>query len=164
MTTRSYEAAHLPQITSIYNHYVARSHVTFDLEPRTESEATAWASRYAETGPNRLLVAAVEGSVVAYASSQPYRPKAAYATSVELSLYVHHESRRRGVGRRLLATLIDQLDAEPLAHRAYGLVALPNDASIRLLNEFGFREVGITREVGRKFDQFWDVAIWERQL
>ncbi len=81
MTIRSFQPGDLPQITAIYNHYVEHSHVTFDVAPRSEAEATAWAQKYADTGANRLLVAAA-----AYASSQPYRPKTAYATSVELSL------------------------------------------------------------------------------
>ena len=86
MTIRSFQPGDLPQITAIYNHYVEHSHVTFDVAPRSEAEATAWAQKYADTGANRLLVAAAADTVVAYASSQPYRPKPAYATSVELSL------------------------------------------------------------------------------
>jgi phosphinothricin acetyltransferase len=49
-------------------------------------------------------------------------------------------------------------------HRAYAVIALPNDASVALHRRFGFVEVGTTTEVGRKFDQWWDVLWMERPL
>jgi phosphinothricin acetyltransferase len=49
-------------------------------------------------------------------------------------------------------------------HRAYALIALPNDASIAFHRRFGFVEVAHLNEVGRKFDRYWDVAWFEKRL
>lgn len=82
----------LPALTDIYNHYVVHSHATFDLEPFTvEQRRTTWFDRYADTGRHRLLVAENDGRVVGYATSGPFRPKAAYGGTVETTIYLHHE-------------------------------------------------------------------------
>ncbi|HBY24876.1 MAG TPA: GNAT family N-acetyltransferase, partial [Propionibacteriaceae bacterium] len=49
-------------------------------------------------------------------------------------------------------------------HRAYALISLPNDASVALHERFGFSLAGTMREIGRKFDRFWDVAFYEKPL
>jgi phosphinothricin acetyltransferase len=47
------------------------------------------------------------------------------------------------------------------AHRAYAVISLPNDASLKLHQSLGFEEVGKMTEVGYKFDQYWDTAYLE---
>jgi phosphinothricin acetyltransferase len=166
----------LAALTEIYNHYVQTSQVTFDIEPFTVEKRREWFGHYAETGPHRLLVAVAGGAggaggthgddgrdPIGYATSGRLRPKPAYATSVETSVYVHPDARCTGVGTALYAALFDALAKEDV-HRAYAGIALPNPASVALHLRFGFREIGTYREVGRKFGRYWDVQWFEREL
>jgi len=77
----------LPRLTEIYNHYVVHTAVTFDVEPSSVERRAAWFDRFSESGRYRLLVAD-EGRVVAgYAGTTRFRPKAAYETTVEATVY-----------------------------------------------------------------------------
>ena len=155
-------AADLARINAIYNHYVLHSHATFEIEPVTMAEREDWASHYADSGRYRLLVVA-DDDVLGFATSSPYHLRAAYETSVELSVYVDPDATGRGLGARLYGTLIPLLEREDL-HRAYGGVSLPNASSVALHERFGFREAARYSEQGRKFGRYWDVVWLERPL
>ncbi|MFQ5843947.1 MAG: GNAT family N-acetyltransferase, partial [Planctomycetota bacterium] len=101
--------------------------------------------------------------VVGYACSTPFRPKPAYRTSVETTVYVAPAATGRGVGGRLYQALFDALAGEEL-HRAYAGIVPPNPASVALHRRFGFHEVGVAREVGHKLGRYWDVAWFEKGL
>jgi phosphinothricin acetyltransferase len=150
-------------ITAIYNHYVAETPATFDLQPFTVEARAAWFGHYAGSGRHRLLVAAAGTEVVGYATSSRFRDKAAYDTSVEVSVYLRPNALGLGLGSRLYTELFEVLSVEDV-HRAYAGIALPNDASLALHRRFGFTEVGTYREVGRKFGRYWDVLWMERAL
>jgi phosphinothricin acetyltransferase len=161
---RAGRADDVPALTDIYNHYVEHTHVTFDLEPFTVEDRRAWFSHYAETGRHRVLVAeSDDGAIVGYATSGTFRDKPAYGPSVETTVYCSTAAVGTGVGSALYTALFDALRGEDV-HRAYAGVALPNDASLALHRRFGFTEIGTFREVGRKFDKWWDVTWLERPL
>jgi phosphinothricin acetyltransferase len=160
---RAGEEGDLVALTEIYNHYVTTSHVTFDDVPFSVDERREWFAHYATTGPHRLLVAEDGGVVVGYATSSPFRPKPGYRTTVETTVYVAEEAAGRGVGNALYAKLFEVLSGEEL-HRAYAGVAVPNPPSQALHLRFGFRSVGVFREVGTKFGRYVDVEWFERPL
>ncbi|WP_030250203.1 MULTISPECIES: GNAT family N-acetyltransferase [unclassified Streptomyces] len=155
----------LTDLTALYNHYVRETAITFDTEIFTPEARRPWLLSHPEDGPYRLMVAADPDSqeILGYATSSPFRPKPAYATSVETTVYVAPQAGRRGIGTLLYKALFEALAGEDL-HRAYAGVALPNEASVRLHERFGFRYVGTYREVGRKFGRYWDVAWYEKPL
>src|SRR6476620_2056880 len=97
MEIRAAEPRDLPALTAIYNHYVEHSHVTFDVALFSIEERRAWFTHHEPAGSHRLLVA-VDGEVVGYASSGRWRPKPAYDTTVELSVYCAAGATGRGVG------------------------------------------------------------------
>lgn len=152
----------LEGLNDLYNYYVRETHITFDIEPMTMVERREWFRHYGETGRHRLWVA-VNGDVIGYASTSPYRPKQAYETSVETSIYLVSSAVGKGLGRRLYAELFKSIEAEDV-HRAYAGIALPNAASIALHERFGFRRAGVYSEQGRKFGRFWDVGWYEKAL
>ncbi|MFJ9819953.1 GNAT family N-acetyltransferase [Streptomyces sp. NPDC101151] len=155
----------LAALTALYNHYVRETPITFDTTEFTAEERRPWLLSHPEDGPYRLLVAQGGDSqeILGYATSSPYRPKPAYATSVEISVYVAPDAGRRGIGTLLYDSLFKALADEDV-HRAYAGIARPNEASERLHARFGFRHVGTYREVGRKFGRYWDVAWYEKDL
>ncbi|MER7478678.1 N-acetyltransferase family protein [Streptomyces sp. NPDC126510] len=155
----------LEALTALYNHYVSETAITFDTAIFSPEERRPWLLSHPEDGPHRLMVAAEPGTqeVLGYSTSSPFRMKPAYATSVETTVYVAPGAGRRGVGTLLYTALFEALSGEDL-HRAYAGIALPNEASARLHERFGFRHVGTYREVGRKFGRYWDVAWYEKPL
>ncbi|MFE2235933.1 N-acetyltransferase family protein [Streptomyces sp. JL2001] len=158
----------LASLTELYNHYVRETAITFDTVPFTAEQRLPWLRSHPEDGPHRLLVAqdAVEGApdrVLGYATSSPFRPKPAYSTSVEVSVYLTPHAAGRGIGTLLYERLFAALATEDV-HRAYAGIALPNEASVRLHARFGFRHIGTYGEVGRKFGRYWDVAWYEKRL
>jgi len=153
----------LQAINDIYNRYVLQAHYTFDLEPMPMEARREWFSQFAEHGRHRLLVAELGERVIGYACSTKLRPRPAYGTSIETTLYLATDAVGRGVGSRLYEALFASLGAEDL-HRAYAVIALPNPASIALHERFGFRRSGLFSEQGRKFGRYWDVAWYEKPL
>lgn len=152
------------RVVEIYNHYIENTAVSFETEPHTVEGREEWFAGFSETGPYRLLVAALDDHVIGFACSARFNPRAAYSTSVETSVYLDTESTGQGFGVTLYGALLDDLDREPGLHRAYGGISQPNPASNALHERLGFRHVGTFREVGYKFDRYWDVARYERDL
>ncbi|MFB6717332.1 GNAT family N-acetyltransferase [Streptomyces sp. NPDC056358] len=158
----------LVALTGIYNHYVRETALTFDTTPFTPEQRLPWLRSHPEDGPHRLLVAkdvriVGPASILGYATSSAFRPKAAYATSVEVSVYCAPWATGRGIGTLLYSSLFEALADEDV-HRAYAGITQPNDASARLHERFGFRHVGTYAEVGRKFGTYWDVAWYEKRM
>jgi phosphinothricin acetyltransferase len=163
-TIRPAAESDLPALTEIYNHYVVNSSITFDVRPLTVDERRPWFDEHAPTGRHRLLVAVENAhACVGYATSSRWRPKAAYDTTVEVSIYCHPDVVGHGCGTRLYSALFAAL-AEEDVHAIVAGVSLPNPASIALHKRFGFRSVGVFNQVGRKFGKLWDVEWFQRPL
>jgi phosphinothricin acetyltransferase len=160
---RAARTSDLEPLTRLYNHYVEHSPATFDIDPVDLETRREWMSHYRDHGPHRLLVAVGADRLLGYATSSVFRTRAAYATSVETSVYLDPEATGRGVGTRLYRELFGILEGQGL-HRAYAGVTLPNPASEALHRRMGFSEAGLFGEVGRKFDRYWDVRWFEKQL
>lgn len=161
MLIRPATSSDLPAVSAIYDGQVATGVATFDLEPRPLS---AWEARLAssETG-DHMLVAELEGMVVGYATSSPYRPKGGYRHTRETTIYLADGAQGQGLGRRMYGDLLDLLVADGM-HLALAAIALPNDASVALHRVHGFEEVGVMREVGRKHDRWIDVLWLQKRL
>lgn len=153
----------LAAIHDIYNHYVSTTAVTFDVTATPMAERRQWFEQFGEHGARRLLVAECDRELAGFASSHAYRARPAYTTTVETSVYCAPGLTGRGLGTQLYAALFEAMRGEDL-HRAIAGITLPNDASVRLHRRFGFREIGVQHEVGRKFGRYWDVLLLERAL
>jgi L-amino acid N-acyltransferase YncA len=89
----------LPALTEIYNHYIRETPATFDMEPWTAGQRREWFTHYDITGPHRVFVADVDGMPRAACWSSQFRPKAAYETTIETSVYCAPGWTGRGLGR-----------------------------------------------------------------
>lgn len=154
-------AGDLEGLNELYNHYVRTSAVTFDIDEISMEARREW---FAGFGGRYRLVVAVEGArVLGYAHSKPFRPKQAYDPSVETTVYVAHTALGRGLGARLYEALFAAIAGEDV-HRAYAGITVPNEASFALHERFGFKQVALFSEQGRKFGRYWDVAWFEKEL
>ena len=149
-------------LADLYNYYVANTHVTFDLEPVSAESRESWIADYNQSDHYRLFVGVLDNKVVGYASSSRFRPKPAYYRSVETTIYLAPDRGGHGFGSALYGHLLDSLTATDV-HRCYGIIALPNDASVALHQRLGFKPVGQLSEVGYKFDRFWD-TLWTEKI
>lgn len=162
LAIRSAVPGDLARLTEIYNHYVIHTPVTFDVEPYTVEGRQTWFKQFGATGRYRLLVAEERAQVVGYAGTTRFRPKAAYETTVETTIYCAPGTTGKGIGRQLYEALFHAVEGEDI-HRFVAGYALPNPASRALHERFGFKLVGIFTETGRKFGRYWDVAWTERK-
>ena len=148
-------------IRQIYNAEVQTSTVTFDIVPRTLDEQRRYLSD--RSGAHAVIVAEDDGIVVGYGALSPWRSKPAYATSVEDSVYVHHDHRGEGVGGLVLTELV-RLAGVHGFHAVMARIVGGHVASIGLHASCGFELVGVEREVGRKFGRWLDVVLMQRLL
>jgi L-amino acid N-acyltransferase YncA len=149
-------------VLGIYNAEVLGGTATFDLVPRSPAEQRQWLEEHAGAHP---AVVAVDGpgAVRGFASISPYRPRPAYRTTVEDSVYVHPKARGEGVGKALLTEIL-RLAALHGFHAVVARINAEGEASIALHRSCGFALVGTERQVGRKFNRWLDVVIMEKLL
>jgi L-amino acid N-acyltransferase YncA len=145
-------------IAAIYEPFVRDTVASFEIEPPT---ATDVQRRIAATPA--WLVYENSGSVLGYAYAVQLRPRAAYAWSAELSIYVETESWGRGVGRALLTEMCRLLVAAGFVN-AFAGITLPNSRSVTLFELSGFLPCGLQQQVGFKLGAWHDVGWWQRQL
>lgn len=151
----------VPAIAAIYGHAVRTSVATFDTE---DPPTSYWHDRVTATGRgNHTLVLEDTGQVVGYAYSAPFRARAAYAFTRETSIYLAPGAIGRGSGRRAYSRLLHLLQDDGI-HCAVAVVAQPNAASNALHESLGYREIGVLREVGRKFDRWVDTSFYQLML
>jgi L-amino acid N-acyltransferase len=161
MELRSARLEDAEAIREIYNLEVTTSTVTFDLVPRSLEEQAAWLTQ--RSGAHAVLVAVDDGELVGFGSLSPWRDRPAYRTTVEDSVYVRRDAHGRGVGRAVLAGLVDVAIAHGF-HACMARIVGGHEASIALHRSCGFEIVGTEREVGRKFGRWLDVVLMERLL
>jgi L-amino acid N-acyltransferase YncA len=164
LAIRPAKIADIPAITAIYAHAVTHGTASFELEPPDEAEmARRMADILSKGYP--YIVAEADGVLGGYAYSGPYRARPAYRHTVENSVYVAHATHRRGVGRALLAALIEATAARGFRQ----MIAVIGDsaeqaASIGLHAALGFRHVGILQDVGFKHGRWLDSVLMQRAL
>ena len=146
-------------IAAIYAHHVLHGTASYEVEPPSVADTLAKIRRISNPGWP-FIVAELEGEVVGYAYGHSFRPRPAYMHSIEVSVYVRPGRTEGNIGTMLYEKLLDEIKKGDF-HAVIGGISLPNDASVRLHEKFGFEKVAHFREVGRKFDRWIDVGYWE---
>lgn len=145
-----------PRIKEIYEAGIAGGDAAF---PVTDPDFSAWSRRHLDFG----RLAAVVGDVVAgWAALSPVEGPCAYEGVAEVSVYVDPERGRRGIGRRLLATLVQESEDAGI-WTLQAQIFPENDASLRLHRSLGFRTVGTRARIGRLNGRWRDVVLLERR-
>lgn len=155
-------AADAAAIARIYSHYVLTTVISFEEQAVPADEMVA-RMREVQAAGLRWLVAESAGEILGYAYAGKWKARSGYRFSVESSVYVAPEHLSAGLGTRLYETLIAELRSLGL-HTVIGGIALPNDASVRLHERFGFVQCAHFRETGFKFGRWIDVGYWQLHL
>jgi phosphinothricin acetyltransferase len=148
-------------ILTIYTPIVRETAISFEVEPPTPLEMH---ERIATT-LRRLpwLVCEHQGEVQGYVYASPHRARAAYQWSVDVSVYIHAQARRTGMGRALYHALFQLLSLQGF-YQCFAGITLPNPASVGLHEALGFQPVGVYQAVGYKLGVWHDVGWWQRAL
>jgi phosphinothricin acetyltransferase len=152
----------LGAIFDIYNHEVLHGTATFDTEPRVLGRDDAWLTER-DRKRHPVIVAEVDDRVVGWGSLNPWSSRGAYARTAEGSVYVHRDFRGRGLGRSLLAAIIER-GRDAGIGVILARIAEANEPSVRLCERFGFGRIGTQRRCGEKFGRILDVELMDLHL
>lgn len=155
--------AHAVAVRDIFNDAIANTTALYDYRPRSLETVMQWFGNKARDGYPVLAAVDASGALLGFASYGPFRAWPAYKYSVEHSLYVHPERRRGGVGRSLLAAVVDHAAARGF-RTVIGGIDADNAASIALHVAQGFVHAGTIRDAGYKFGRWLDLAFYQKVL
>ena len=145
-------------IALIYNYYIDNSTITFETSPVSAEEMSDRITDISEKYP--YFVYEESGKVVGYCYVSAWKKKAAYIKTVESTIYIDKDFHGKGIGRTLMKKLIIEL-RERSFHAIIACITIPNPTSVKLHEEFGFRQVSEFNEVGFKFGKWINVGDWE---
>ncbi|MBW6401542.1 GNAT family N-acetyltransferase [Roseomonas sp. HJA6] len=153
----------IPAIAAIYGHWVTHGLASFELDAPPPPEMARRRDAILGAG-YPYLVAERDGRVLGYAYASAYRPRPAYRFTVENSVYVAPDAGRGGVGRTLLAALIDRCAARGFRLMVAVIGDSANTPSIALHQAAGFTRAGLLPAVGWKHDRWVDSVLMTRPL
>jgi phosphinothricin acetyltransferase len=155
--------ADMAAVQAIYGYYVTRTAASFEEVPPSCEDMTARLHKILRRGLP-YLVAEQDGEVLGYTYAGPFRTRSAYRYTIENSIYVAPTVQRRGIGVILLSALIDRCTALGYRQMIAVIGDSANQGSIGLHRKLGFRQEGVLRDVGFKFNRWVDVVIMHRPL
>ena len=146
-------------ICNIYNYYVINTAITFETNMVSVNEMQ---ERIKEVINSELpyFVAITNNKVVGYCYLHRWNGRCAYSSTKEISIYLDKDMRQKGLGKLLFEYLLKNIDYSK-THVLISGICIPNEASIRLHEYFGFKKISHMKEIGRKFDEWRDVGHWE---
>lgn len=148
-------------LLDIYNYYVLNTTATFDIEPLSLQVFKDKLIYINNEYP--FIVYEENDKILGYAYGSRFRPKPAYNYVVESTVYVKHDAHGKQIGTKLYAELL-RLLKETNLHTVLGVLTIPNEASVKLHERFGFEQVANLKEVGLKFGEWQHIGIWQLKL
>lgn len=148
-----------PSILAIVNHNILHSTALYDYTPKEIAYIKGWLTEKTENNWP-VIVAIQDNEVAGYGTYGTFRFKEGYKYTVEHSVYVSHQHTGKGIGKLLLAELIN-LAKQQGYHTMIGGIDAENKSSIEFHRKFGFTEAGLLKEVGYKFDKWLDVQFMQ---
>ena len=142
------------RITEIYNDYIINTTISFEVKPLTEDEMRNRIESVLAHGP--FLVWEEDGEIAGYCYAHPWKERAAYHNTLETTVYLAPQYFRRGIGTQLMHELINQCRVDNIKV-LIACITANNEASIKMHEALGFKQVSYFSQVGEKFGQWLDV-------
>jgi L-amino acid N-acyltransferase YncA len=161
MNVRRIKDDDIEQITEIYNWYILNTVITFEMEAVSPSEMKKRVQEKVEKYD--WLVGEVNQQIIGYAYYGAYHSRPAYSHTIEPTIYLAQEKIGKGFGKILYAELMRSAEERGF-RELIGLIALPNQGSTTLHLKMGFKEIGVLKNVGYKFERYIDVGIWQKSM
>jgi phosphinothricin acetyltransferase len=152
--------ADLPAILEIYNDAVLHTTASYDYEPRTLENRVAWFEDHQKSNYPVFVAVDEAGHAAGWSSLSRFHDRFGYRFTTENSVYVAADQRGKGIGKLLLAPLIESARTQGL-HAIIAVIDAQNEASLRLHARFGFEKVGHFKQTGFKFGRWLDVVYME---
>jgi phosphinothricin acetyltransferase len=149
------------EMLDLYRPYVSETAISFEVEVPSLDEFRRRVS--AGQGAFPWLAYEADSKIMGYAYAGAFRSRPAYSWSVESTVYVRRGAERQRIGSELYRLLLELLKDQGVANVMAG-ITLPNEASERLHERFGFVRVARFTDAGFKLDRWWDVGFWQLQL
>jgi L-amino acid N-acyltransferase YncA len=149
-------------ILAIYGPHVINTSASFEYQPPSIAEMQQRISKTLQKYPWLVAQDNTSSQILGYGYTSTYRERSAYQWAAETSIYVHPDAQRRGIARQLYGLLFDISRKQNLL-TLYGVITLPNPASIQLHSAMGFEQFAIFENVGYKHGQWHNVA-WMRLI
>ena len=149
----------LDAITEIYNEAILKTTATFDTEIKNRKEQKKWFEDHGSKNP--IIVADENGIIFGFASLSKFSDRCAYSDTAEISLYVREELQGKGIGKKLMESIIKEGKKVGL-HAIISRITEGNEKSIYLHKSVGFEHIGIMKEVGLKFGKRLDVYLMQK--
>lgn len=154
-TIRPATVSDLPEILDILNLEIACGFAHFGLEPVSLDQI---GSEFEQSDTYPWMVA-VTDRVAGFSRANPWKTRGAYRQTCEIGVYIRTDAQGQGLGRKLYSEMLPELERRKF-HTILGGIALPNPASVRLHEAFGFQYVGVFPQVGFKLGEWRDVGYW----
>lgn len=154
----------MPDVREIYNHYVANSTVTFDETPQTLRQTRSKFHHLQKLGMPYLVAESPSQQILGYAYVYPWKEKAAYRYTVENSIYLRAASTGKGLGKVLMGALITRSKEAGLKEIIAVIADRGAEASIKMHQDFGFKEIGRMGKVGFKFERWLGTILMQKSL
>lgn len=158
---RPVNTADAPAICGIYNYYIVNTAISFEETPVSIAEMEDRIRTVTAKYP--WFVWEEAGEVLAYAYVNTWKERIAYRYAAELSIYVKYGKEGRGLGKKLMARLLEAVKKTEI-HALVAGITIPNERSIALHEKFGFQKIARFNEIGFKLDKWLDVGYWELVL
>lgn len=159
---REITPADIDAVTTIYNHYITQTTVSYEEAPVSGDEMQARVDKVLAAG-FPWLVLEEQGQVIGYCYGNTWNARSAYRYTAEITVYLQHDVAGRGFGTRLYGVLFERLRGQGI-RTVIGGIGLPNAASVALHEKMGLRQVAHFARVGFKFGQWLDVGYWQGEL
>jgi L-amino acid N-acyltransferase YncA len=159
LRVRPAKLSDLNAITEIYNEAILTTNATFDTDPKTVAEQKVWFTAHDARHP--IMVIERDKIVVGWASLSEWSGRCAYADTAEISIYIKPKFRNQGIGRKLMSAVMREGERIGL-HTVIARITEGNQHSLHLHEKAGFENIGVMREVGRKFGKLLDVRLMQR--
>lgn len=153
----------VPAILRIYNEAVKHTTASFDYDPQPLALRMRWFDDHTKSGHPVFVACDTHGHIVGWSSLSKFRERPGYRFTAEDAVYVEAKQRGRGVGKLLVAPLIDCAREMKLA-TILAAVDANNEASLRLHRGFGYQQVAYLQRLGFKFDRWIDVVYLQLML
>lgn len=160
---RDATTADVPAITALYADEVRERVATYEYDAPGEPEMER-RMREIQAAGYPYLVAEVDGAFAGYAYASSYRGRIGYRWTVEDTVYLHPQFQGRGIGKALLARLIELCEGKGYRQMVAVIGEPANAASVILHEKLGFQTVGIFRGLGRKHGRWLDTVQMQRPL
>ena len=160
---REVQAQDASSISTIYNHYIENTVVTFEEETITAAEILKRITKISADDLPWFVAEDKSGNILGYAYAAKWRDRFSYRFSVEVTVYLSSEHIAKGLGTKLYQALFATLKRKKI-HSAIGGITVPNQASVALHEKFGMEKVAHFKEVGLKFERWLDVGYWQVTL